>query len=218
MGEIQRQVAGAKTFNTVNGGNHTHISPLAWQLFGRQNLQILNYLGWANMNQGYKNMGSSLGTANGCGTGNCFTTFPSVTLCKKCLTLDQLGNIMYGLVGKAIGFNTGNLIRTTNTVHTVNNLRPTHWEKVAAYYLGAQLVPFINQSLTVFCNHFQSLSGTPNGQYALSGPEGLDLTNCSLCFTRSLSQPSGITKPFTECWPNTNLYASGPNCTGGWEK
>ncbi len=72
---------------------------------------ILNYLGWAGMNQGYKRMGNKSTYlcpkipqySHNCG-------HHTVTLCGKCLPIHQVGNIMYGLVGRALNFSFNDIL------------------------------------------------------------------------------------------------------------
>ena len=151
----------------------------------------------------------------------------------KCLTLDQLGNIMYGLIGNAIGLASFNRLEHALkcTVWVAGELHMYHWckEKGEAYLLGwsvSQNLMLHNKNTTpnlqAFCKAFQSqaerVDRRRSGRGALSGCDTngkpINVSGCSLCSDQpQYSNKSGVVydKCFCECW----CREGGPTCSGG---
>ncbi len=245
VGEIKVQIPAALAFDKRYGATHDQI-PIFFKdlecLFPRfyGQYHYLNYLGWANMHQGYKNLGWALSKAwrSICPNGkNCANindpSSATATLCHKCLTLDQLGNIMYGLIGNAIGLASFNRLEHALkcTVWVAGELHMYHWckEKGEAYLLGwsvSQNLMLHNKNTTpnlqAFCKAFQSqaerVDRRRSGRGALSGCDTngkpINVSGCSLCSDQpQYSNKSGVVydKCFCECW----CREGGPTCSGG---
>jgi RHS repeat-associated protein len=219
-GEVTRQISRMAIFQKFIDMNGNKLIPSYISgLCPSASNSVLNLLGWANMNQGYKNMGAQLSIASGCPvSSDCANT---ATLCGYCLPLNQLGNIMYGLIGGFLKISIDDMTSAADCLKSSAG-KPICFEKHDAYALGWWIYSE-NGSMTmtsanfcrVFNNKIQRYIGavndcTPNG----NGMK--EYYDCKACSAPPTAQPvpSGAQQPFNECWPTPlNPGLAGPNCT-----
>jgi hypothetical protein len=88
--------------------------------------------------------------------------------------------------------------------------------KVAAYRFGYELAVYsFNEML--FCVMFNAMSAGGIGKLAITGPAGNNYSQCAVCTSPPTAPRSGIVAnqgTGEECWPFTNVHASGPDCEG----
>ncbi len=201
-GEVKAQINAAKLFKKVIMGTNdsSEIDPIALYLCGASGLNVLNYLGWANMNQGYKRI-DSLSVAPHCPQDSyCNNT---VTLCDHCLPKEQLGNIMFGVVAVALGLP---LKGVTYAVDCLKKLggKPMCQEKHDAYGLGFAIFSGGGTTSAIqFCTQLNlNLASFPTAldQCNGKGVPGKSYSVCQPCIHHGDGPPSAISSILGECW------------------
>jgi RHS repeat-associated protein len=180
-------VCGGKIDNWIGDEISAQVAGIQ-KAFGGKKPSFGDYLEWANGNQRYKDadfFAFSKGV-EGCGTKpdkNKPGCGYSVTVCKKCVRSAILGNIMFGYIGRQLGFTKEDL-RQASAVKRRYGMTVDKYDE-AAYDLGFDLQGKFTPkgSIDDFCSQLDELLKN-NADALKEGKKGggyNDLSTCKLC-------------------------------------